>query len=378
MRYRDAEQPSTHIPVFDATVTDSAKRYVNEVLDSGWVSSAGPMVGRFEQAFADRIGVRHAISTSSGTTALHLALALLELRPGDEVIVPDFTMIATVCAVLYTGATPVFVDVDPQTGTLDPALTEAAVTARTRAILPVHIYGHSADMDAILRIADAHDLWVIEDAAEAHGARYRGRACGSLGDLAAFSFYANKIISTGEGGMLTTNDDDLATQARSLRNLAHRPGARFVHDELGFSYRMGSLPAALGLGQLEHIDEFLAHRRWMASAYAERLGGIAGLCLPTSRDWADNVHWMYAVRIEPPIHLTRDAFAKALATRGIETRPFFQSCSAQRVVVDRLGPHALCPVSAHLAATGLYLPSGLALSASQLDRVCDVIQQVLA
>jgi len=378
MRYRDAGPTQLHIPVFDATVTDSAKRYVNEVLDSGWVSSAGPMVGRFEEAFADRIGVRHAVSTSSGTTALHLGLALLHLQPGDEIIVPDFTMIATVCAVLYTGATPVLVDVDPHTGTLDPKLIAAAVTARTRAILAVHIYGHSADMDAIRCIADAHDLWVIEDAAEAHGARYRGRACGSLGDLAAFSFYANKIISTGEGGMLTTDDDELAARARSLRNLAHRPGARFVHDELGFSYRMGSLAAALGLGQLEHLDEFLAHRCWMAGAYAERLGGIAGLCLPTSRDWADNVHWMYAVRIEPPLQLSRDEFAKALAARGVETRPFFQSCSAQRVVVDRLGQQAACPVSAHLAATGLYLPSGLALSASQLDTVCGVIQQALA
>jgi perosamine synthetase len=365
------------IPVFDAAVSETAKRHVNEVLESGWVSSAGPMVGLFEQAFADRVGVRNAVSTSSGTTALHLALALLDLQPGDEVIVPDFTMFATVCAVLYTGATPVFVDVDPLVGTLNPDLVEAAVTSRTRVILPVHIYGHSADMDAIRRVADAHDLWVLEDAAEAHGARYRGRACGSLGDLAAFSFYANKIISTGEGGMLTTDDDALAARARSLRNLAHRPGARFVHDELGFSYRMGSLAAALGLGQLEHLDEFLAHRRWMANAYAERLGSIAGLHLPTSREWADNVHWMYAVRIEHPARLTRDAFAAALARCGIESRPFFKSCSTQPVVVGRMGPQPSCPVSEHLAATGLYLPSGLALTAVQLDAVCDAVQRLI-
>ncbi len=361
------------VPVNEPVIPAAARSYVNETLDAGWLSSAGPMVGRFERAFAAAIGVRHAISTNSGTTALHLTLATLGIGPGDEVIVPDFTMIATVCAVLYTGAMPVFVDVEPDIYTLDPALLEAAITPRTRAILPVHIYGHSADMRPIQAIADAHDLWVIEDAAEAHGARYYGRACGALGDMAAFSFYGNKIISTGEGGMVVTDSDELAARARSLCDMAHRPGQRFVHDDLGFSYRMGSLPAAIGLGQLQHLDEFVRHKHWLARAYDERLREIRGLKLPQTRSWALNVHWMYAVRVGPDFALSRDQLRAALAARGIETRDFFQSCAGQPMVAHSIGAQAAYPVSEALAATGLYLPSGLALTATQLNYVCEAI-----
>ena len=364
------------IPVNAPVITAAARDYVNQTLDAGWLSSAGPMVERFERAFAQTIGVRHAVSSNSGTSALHLALAALGIGAGDEVIVPDFTIIASVCAVLYTGATPVFVDVEADICTLDPALVAAAITPRTRAILAVHIYGHSADMDALAALANGHGLWLVEDAAEAHGARYRGRACGALGDVAAFSFYGNKIVSTGEGGMLTTDDDALAARARSLRDMAHRPGQRFTHDELGYSYRMGSLAAAVGLGQLQHLDEFLAHKRWMAAAYRERLGGIAGLILPTTRAWAQSVHWMYAVRVGTEFPLTRDALRAALADADIETRDFFQSCARQPLVTRRLGVQPACPVSERLAATGLYLPSGLALTPAQLDRVCEAIHAV--
>jgi perosamine synthetase len=365
------------IPVNDAPVAVGARRHVLEVLDSGWVSSAGPMVARFERAFAEFVGVRHAVSTASGTTALHLALAALGIGPGDEVIVPDLTMIATACAVLYTGATPVFVDIDPAIGTLDPRRVEAAITPRTRALLPVHLYGHPAEMDALCALADAHGLRIVEDAAQAHGARYRGRACGALGDVAAFSFYANKLISTGEGGMLTTDDDALAAKARALRNLSHSPARRFVHDDLGFSYRMGALPAALGLGQLEEIDRFMAHKRWMAQAYGERLAGLPGLLLPETRDWATHAHWMYAVRLTQEARLTRDALAGALRAQGIETRDFFDSCARQPMIVERLGPQPRCPVSEAWAASGLYLPSGLALTEAQLERVCTAVAAAL-
>ena len=361
------------VPVNAPLITDSAKRYVVEALESGWISSAGPFVEEFERRFAREIGVNHAIATSSGTTALHLALATLKLGPGDEVIVPDFSMIATACAVLYTGATPVFVDVEPDIYTLDPERVATAITARTRAILPVHIYGHSADMDPLRALADRHQLTLVEDAAEAHGARYRGHACGSLGDFGAFSFYGNKIISTGEGGMLTTDDAALAARARYLRDMAHRPGQRFVHDELGFSYRMGSLQAALGVGQLEHLAQFLAHKQWMAAAYGARLSGIRGLHLPVTRPWALNVHWMYAVRVDDRFALSRDQFRAALLALGIETRDFFQSCASQPMVRARLGDQPQCPVSERIAAAGLYLPSGLALTPAQLDQVCDAI-----
>lgn len=365
------------IPVNDAAVAANARRYVLEVLDSGWVSSAGPMVARFERAFAESIGVRHAVSTASGTTALHLALAALGIGPGDEVIVPDLTMIATACAVLYTGATPVFVDIDPEIGTLDPARVAEAITPRTRALLPVHLYGHPADMAALRAIADSHGLKLIEDAAQAHGARHHGRCCGAIGDVAAFSFYANKLISTGEGGMLTTDDDALAAKARSLRNLSHSKARRFVHDDLGFSYRMGALPAALGLGQLEQIDTFLARKRWMAQAYSARLQYLPGLRLPATRPWATHAHWMYAVRLTPEASLTRDELAAELREQGIETRDFFDSCARQPMIVQRLGPQPRCPVSELWAASGLYLPSGLSLTADQLDRVCSAVTAAL-
>lgn len=365
------------IPVNDAPVCAAARRHVLEVLDSGWVSSAGPMVARFERAYAEYVGVRHAVSTASGTTALHLALAALGIGPGDEVIVPDLSMIATACAVLYTGATPVFADIDPLTGCLDPAAAAAAITPRTRALLPVHLYGHPADMDGLRALADAHALKLVEDAAQAHGARWRGRACGSLGDVAAFSFYANKLISTGEGGMLTCDDDALAARARALRNLAHSPQRRFVHDDLGFSYRMGALPAALGLGQIEQAARHLAHKQWLAAAYTQRLARLPGLVLPATRAGATHAHWMYAIRLDAEARLSRDELAAGLCERGIETRDCFESCARQPMIVQRLGPQPRCPVSESWAASGLYLPSGLALTEQQLERVCAAVIELL-
>jgi len=370
-----ASTPET-IPVNQPVVPEEAKRLVMGSLEAGWLSSAGPMVAEFESAFADRIGARYAVATPSGTAALHLSLSALDLGPDDEVIVPDFTMFATVAAVLYCGARPVCVDVDPETYTIDPAAVRAALTPKTRAIVAVHIYGHSADMEPLRAIAEEHRLALVEDAAEAHGARYRGQNCGTLGDLAAFSFYGNKIISTGEGGMLVTSDALLAEKARSLGDMAHRPGARFSHDQLGYSYRMGSLQAALGLGQLAHLDEFLARKRWMAASYAERLGRFSGLHLPITRPWAENVHWMYAVRVTENFPLTRNELGSALKQRGIDTRDFFKPCSSQSALTDRYGPQRECAVSKRIAETGLYLPSGLALTAEQLGRVCDEIERL--
>jgi perosamine synthetase len=365
------------IPVNEPLITDEAKKYVAEVMASGWISSAGPAVERFERSFADFLGVKHAVTTTSGTTALHLALAALGIGPGDEVIVPDFTMIATVCAVLYTGAAAVFVDSEPDTYTLDASLVGKAITRRTKAIVPVHIFGHSADMDPIRALADAHGLWVVEDAAEAHGATYKQRLCGSLGHLAAFSFYANKIVTTGEGGMVVTDDGALAARARLLRDMAHRPGQRFRHDELGYNYRMTSLQAACGLGQLEHIDAFVERKRRMAVDYGRRLHGIDGLRLPVTRPWAGNVHWMYAVLLEDRFPWSRDVFRAKLAQRGVDTRDFFPS-SASQPMVRKQGPaQGPFPIAEAIAARGLCLPSGLALTNEQLDFVCDAIDDIV-
>lgn len=360
----------------EPVITEEAKRYVAEAMESGWVSSGGKFIEQFEQEFAQYLGMKHAITTTSGTTALHLALVTLGIGPGDEVILPDFTMMACVFAVLYTGAMPVFVDVDPEIFTIDPGQLAGKITSRTKAIMPVHIYGHPADMDPILILAEQHDLWVIEDAAEAHGARYRGRLCGSMGDLNAFSFYGNKIITTGEGGMVVTDDDALADRARRLKNLAHSPRKRFWHEELGFNYRMTNLQAALGMGQLAHIGEFLTKKRWMATQYAAQLHSMRGLRLPVTRAWAENVHWMYAVLVEDSFPLSRDALRAALQERGIDTRNFFSSCSAQPVMREHGGAQGSFPVTEDIANRGLYLPSGLALTQEQLDTVCHVIHDI--
>lgn len=364
------------IAVNEPVITASAKKYVADVMESGWISSAGKTVDTFEQRFAEYLGVKHAVATSSGTTALHLTLATLGIGPGDEVIVPNFTMMATVNAVLYTGATPVFVDCEPDIYALDPSLIERAITHRTRAIVPVHVYGHSADMHPIQLIAKQHGLWVIEDAAEAHGAQYKGQLCGAVGDLAAFSFFANKIISTGEGGMLVTNDDGWAERARQLRNMAHAPEKRFVHTELGFSYRMTSLQAACGLGQLEHIHEFLEKKRWIAARYHSRLKDFSHLVLPATRPWAENVFWMYAVRVTEHSPLTRDSVREKLSAFGIETRDFFYPCATQPMMARYNLPIGHFPNTDKVAATGFYLPSGLATTAEQIDLVCDALASI--
>ncbi|MDD5751780.1 MAG: DegT/DnrJ/EryC1/StrS family aminotransferase, partial [Candidatus Peribacteraceae bacterium] len=274
------------IPVNEPVITPAAKRYVMDALETGWISSAGPYIDKFEKAFAHAIGVKHAVLTTSGTTALHLALVSLGIGPEDEVIVPDFTMIASVFAVLYTGAKPVFVDIEPDTYNLDPALIEAKITPRTKAIMPVHLFGHSCDMDPILKIAQKHNIAVLEDAAEAHGATYNGRTCGSMGTMSAFSFYGNKIISTGEGGIVCTNDDALAERARSLHDLSHSPAKRFLHEQVGFNYRMTNLQAALGLGQMEHLEKCLERKRSMTARDNKGLRDIRGLQLPVTKYYA--------------------------------------------------------------------------------------------
>ena len=365
-----------NVPVNEPVITKEAKEYVMDALNTGWVSSAGPYIEKFEQAFAEYIGVKHAVSVTSGTAALHIALLSLGIGKGDEVIVPDFTMIASVFAVLYTGATPVFVDAEPDTCNIDVGLIEAKITKKTKAIMPVHIYGHSVDMDPVLALGKKHHLHVIEDAAEAHGALYKEKKCGSMGQVGCFSFYGNKIVTTGEGGMIVTNDDTLAEKARALKDLSHIPGRRFWHDAVGYNYRMTNMQAACGLGQLKHIDEFLKHKQWMAAAYEKKLGKINGLTLPVTKSYASNVHWMYSVRVEDGFPLKRDAFRIALKKEGIDTRDFFPSSASQPVIRKLFGNTGKFLVSEQIAREGLYLPSGLALTSAQLTYVCDAIERI--
>jgi perosamine synthetase len=320
----------------------------------------------------------YGVAVSNGTVALEVAIRCLDLQPGDEVIMPTFTIISCAQAVIYCGGLPVLVDADPRTWCMDVAQVEAKITPRTRAIMPVHIYGHPVDMAPLWALAERHGLAVVEDAAEAHGATCYGRRCGGLGELSCFSFYANKIITTGEGGMVLTKDRKMAERARSLRNLCFRPERRFYHTELGDNYRLTNLQAAIGLAQLEQIEERLAHKRWMGRRYTELLAGISGIALPVEEPWATNVYWMYGLVLDEAIGIDAVEFARRLRARGTETRPFFLGMHEQPALWDRgffRGEHY--PVAERIARQGLYLPSGLTLTEEQLAQVCAAVKESL-
>ncbi len=365
------------VPVNAPVITDAAKRYVADAMETGWISSAGPRIHEFETAFAAYIGVKHAVFVTSGTAALHLALLALDIGPGDEVIVPDFTMIASAFAVMYTGATPVFVDVSEDTYNINSDLIEAKITKRTKAIMPVHIYGHSCDMDPILAIARRHGIAVVEDAAEVHGATYKGKRCGAIGTISAFSFYGNKIVTTGEGGMVCTDDDATAKRVRSLADLAHSTKKRFVHEELGYNYRPTNLQAAVGLGQLQEIESFLERKRSMARLYEEKLHDIKGLRLPVTKPYAENVYWMYAVLLEDSFGIKRDAFCAKLKDMGVDTRDFFYPCHSQPAILKKFPQQGPFPVTESIAERGLYLPSGLSITDEQILYVCECVKKVI-
>lgn len=366
-----------HIPVNAPVITPEARKFVSNCLRTGWISSAGPYVNQFEEAFARYVGRRYGVAVSSGTAALHCALIALGLGPGDEVIVPAFTMISTLFSIMYTGARPVFVDCEPDTFTLDPGQLARAVTRRTRAIMPVHIFGHAADMDPVQALARRHGLFVIEDAAEAHGGLYKGKRCGSMGDLSAFSFYANKIITTGEGGMALTDNRRLAERMRKARDLFHSPKKRFIHEELGYTYRMTNLQAAVGLGQLKHLNAFIAKKQWMAKRYALQLKGVPGLRLPVTRPHVRNVFWMYAVLVEPrAFGMGRDALRAALGRGGIDTRDFFYPPDEQPAIRKVFGTVGRFPVTRDISRRGLYLPSGLAITDAEIDHVCRTVVKI--
>lgn len=363
------------IPVAKPKLTGNERRYVLDCLDTNWISSLGKYIGAFEAGFAEFCGVRHAISTNNGTTALHLAMAALGLEAGDEVIVPTVTYIATANAVRYCGATPVFVDVLPNTLNLDPAQIESKITSRTRGIIPVHLYGHPAEMEAINETAARHGLWVVEDAAEAHGAEIDGRKAGSFGTCGAFSFFGNKIITTGEGGMLTTNDDELAARMRLLRGQGMDPQRRYWFPVVGYNYRMTNIQAAIGLAQLEEIDAALAARRQLAAWYNEALGGLVNhLALPSEVGCAKHAYWMYTVYLIGGGEARRDALMSQLAAQGIETRPVFYPMHV-------LPPYKCredFPIADTWAARGINLPTHLDISKDDTIRIAKALAEAIA
>ncbi len=375
-----------HIAVSEPSIGQDDIDAVNDALRSGWISSSGPYLTQFEMAWAAYCGRAHGVSVTSGTTALELAVEALDLQPGDEVIIPTFTIISCALAVIRAGATPVLVDADPITWCIDGGQVAARITPRTRAIMPVHIYGHPCEMDPLLELADTHGLAIVEDAAEAHGAEYLSRRsgtptwrrCGSFGTSSVFSFYANKLITTGEGGMVLTDDDALAARLRSLRNLAFRSDRRFYHTELGHQYRMTNVQAALGVSQVKRMSELVKRKRWIGEAYREGLADLTMIELPTEEPWARNVYWMYGIVLRDDAKVNAKELGERLATRGVETRPFFLGMHEQPALIDRglfRGEHY--PVSDRLAQRGLYLPSGLGLTEIQLSRVVDAVQEIL-
>jgi perosamine synthetase len=366
----DMDSPLPFIPISEPLLSGNEEAYVRDCVRSGWVSSLGKYIAEFEQHFAAFCGVRHGIAVSNGTTALHLALVALGIGAGDEVIVPTLTFIATANAVRYTGATPVFADSEARTWNLDPADVARRLTPRTRAIIPVHVYGHPADMDPLLELARVRGLHVIEDAAEAHGARYKGRRVGSLGKINAFSFYGNKIITTGEGGLLTTDDDALNEKVRFLRDHAMSPEKRYWHTEVGYNYRMTNLQAALGVAQMERIEEFIARKRRIAQLYNEGLRGLDFITLPPEAGWATSVYWMYSILIAKDFPISRDEVMARLHRQNIDSRPFFYPIHVQPPYQADLS----LPVAEDLSRRGINLPSAVTLTEEDIQRIVGALR----
>jgi perosamine synthetase len=365
------------LPVSAPMFVGNEREYVLDCIDSSWISSTGQYIDRFEKAFAEFCTVQHAVSCSNGTTALHLALLVLDVAPGDEVIVPTLTFVATANAVRYCGADPVFVDCDPDTWTMDPAAIEARIGPRTKGIIVVHLLGHPVDMDAVQAIADRHGLWVLEDAAQAHGAECRGRRAGAMGRLATFSFFGNKIISTGEGGMVTTNDGAIAARMRLLKSHGMDPARRYWHPVIGYNYRMTNVAAAIGLGQLEKIDWHLARRREVAAWYREALDGVPGLSWQVQREWARHSWWMFTVVLDDELPIGRDEMMKRLAEDGIDTRPVVYPMHQLPPYRESASGQSF-PVADHIAGRGINLPTWARMTRADVHRVCESLQAALA
>ncbi|MUT68733.1 DegT/DnrJ/EryC1/StrS aminotransferase family protein [Paenibacillus sp. NEAU-GSW1] len=360
------------VPVFNG----NEKKYVMDCIDSTWISSTGKYITAFEEAFAAFCGARYAVSCSNGTTALHLALLANGVGSGDEVIVPTLTFIATANAVVYCGAKPVFADCEPDTWNMNLEHLESLITPKTKGIIPVHLYGHPADMDAVNALAAKHGLFVIEDAAEALGAEYKGRRTGSLSGCATFSLFGNKIITTGEGGMITTDDEQLAAKMRTLRGQGIDPVRKYWFPVIGYNYRLTNLQAAVGLAQLENIDWHVGERVRVASLYESMLRDESGLTLPVQKDWAKNVYWMFSIVLNGYDEPQRNQFMAMLKQDGIETRPFFYPMHVLPPY-EGLQSHEEFPVANRIASQGLNVPTYGGLSEADIQYITGRIKHHL-
>lgn len=363
------------LPLMEPSLGGNELKYVSDCITTGWISSQGEYVRRFEQQFSDFLEGSKCVAVSNGTAALHLALKALDIGPGDEVIVPDLTFAATANVVLHCGAKPICADVDPITWTIDPNKIEKLITPNTKAIIPVHLYGHPCDMDPILEIAAKHKIFVVEDCAEAQGATYKGRLVGTIGDFGCFSFFSNKVITTGEGGMVSSASQVLANKVKVLRDHGMTPGKRYWHDIAGFNYRMTNMQAAVGVAQMERVDKFLSRRKEIGQRYILKLSSIKGLTLPPNVQWAETVYWIFSLLVDEKITgIQRDDLAKKLSDVGIENRPFFYPMHVQPPYLQD-GDFG---VSKRLSLQGMSLPSGNEISNEEIDRVCNAIESIIS
>lgn len=374
------------IPVNEPLLAGNEAHYVADCLKTGWISSAGKYIERFEQDWAAYCGRKHGVGVSNGSTALQGAVEALGLKAGDEVILPSFTIVSCASAVVRAGATPVVVDCDPELYTVTATHIEAAITPRTRAIMPIHIYGHPAEMDPIMGLAEQHGLKVLEDAAEGHGAEYFSRRngeagwkrCGSFGDLSIFSFFANKLVTTGEGGMIVTDDETIAARCRSLRNLCFLPHQRFLHEELGHNFRLTNLQAAIGVAQVEQMDNILARKRHMGEHYTALLKDVPGIAVQGVRPWARVNYWMFGLTIDDDVKIDAFELARRLKEKGVETRPFFMGMHEQPAF-HKMGlfQGLKLPTTERLYRRGLYLPSGVAITDEQIEQSAAALKTVM-
>ena len=358
------------VPVNEPLLSGNEKKYLDQCIDTGWVSSDGPFVRELETKVAAEVGRRHGIAVCNGSAALDVAVTSLDLGTGDEVILPSHTIISCAAAIVRAGASPVLVDSDLRTWNMRSDEVARKITKRTKAIMVVHIYGLPVDLDPIVELASEHGLKIIEDASEMIGQTYRGRFCGSFGDVSTFSFYANKLVTTGEGGMVLVDDDGLADRARSLRNLCFQSSRRFVHEELGWNFRMSNLQAAVGLAQFERWNESVARKRAIGKRYNELLADVSQLQLPLpASDYAENIYWVYAVLLKESAGMDAAQAMHRLAEVGIGTRPFFWPMHEQPVF-QRMGLFAneCYPAAERMGRRGFYLPSGMALTEEQIER----------
>lgn len=356
------------IPVAEPLLGEEELNNVIEAVKSGWISSKGKFVEEFESKFARYCNRKYGIATSNGTVALHLALTVLDIKKGDEVIVPNLTFIAVANSVFNCNAKPVFVDSHPEYWCIDPERIEEKITPRTKAIIPVHLYGHPCDMDSIMDIAEDHDLYVIEDAAEAHGAEYKGIKVGSFGDISCFSFYGNKIITTGEGGMCLTNNEELVEKMETLRNHGMDPNKRYWHEFIGFNYKMTNLQAAIGAAQLNKLDEFIRKKRQIAKFYSKGLEDLAEkelVKLHPEMQWAKCIYWMYCILIEDKFGVSRDHLMEKLEEKRIETRPFFYPINVMPPYKD----DEKFPFTEEISRKGINLPSGVNLTEGDISKI---------